>query len=323
MVKPSIPLTLFRILNLIFTLTVTYFAIGVVALAWIPKLTFDSLPVWLILSSLLSGFTSYHYYKADLAQLDWSLPAGKWLKSAKTLIPYLLLAPSIYAVSISVRAQISHHGSFHSAIIYQISQGIIPPENATLAGAPTNYYWPYHALYASLVDLLQRPTPMISAAMNILVLAAVLGWIYQLLQAQYPKLSGWFTSLLSLLALLGGNLFGMYYQITIEGQFPPNEWFPYAFGDNRLNNILNKFLNFNGFPYGILLFVFSLYLYQRLLNDRFKFMDGLFLVTAGLGALGLHTTSGALVITLLPVALVLTLLLTKKFLNCLRAVGVG
>ncbi len=65
----------------------------------------------------------------------------------------LLLAAAIYLLNPYNRIY-SYHGFIHTAIVYQILSGDIPPHNPFLSGMPLFYYWGYHFLAAGITKIL-------------------------------------------------------------------------------------------------------------------------------------------------------------------------
>ncbi|MBW2421708.1 MAG: hypothetical protein JRH19_24435 [Deltaproteobacteria bacterium] len=72
----------------------------------------------------------------------------------------------------------SIHGLHHSAYIYQIANGIIPPTNPSSMEAPANFYWGWHALAAALMGALEISAFEALLLMNTLSLATLLGFLW-------------------------------------------------------------------------------------------------------------------------------------------------
>lgn len=59
----------------------------------------------------------------------------------------------LFIMGASSRRTQGFHGLFHSAYVYQIVNGIIPPTNPDSIGAPAGLYWGWHLLLAFLIIL--------------------------------------------------------------------------------------------------------------------------------------------------------------------------
>jgi hypothetical protein len=74
----------------------------------------------------------------------------------------------------SSRVMQSFHGLHHSAYVYQIVNGIIPPTNPSSLGEPANFYWVWHACLALGVRIFDRTPFEMSLVSNALGLAGFL-----------------------------------------------------------------------------------------------------------------------------------------------------
>lgn len=228
--------------------------------------------------------------------------AAAWLLRA---LPLLALAPVVVAVLGSVRVQISHHGFFHSAYVYQVLAGHVPPENVTLPGHPSNTYWPYHALLAALVVLLDVPAPLASALLNLVLLAGTLAWAAALVRELYgpPPWRG-SGGLLALFAVFGGNLLGAaYWLLRVAIGAPAGARGMVLLGDVRLGTLLAKFANYTGAALGVYFFVLGLLVAVRLLRGRARGFELLAGGVALIGAFALHAITGFfMVVAFVPAA---------------------
>jgi hypothetical protein len=250
-------------------------------------------------------------------------------------IPYLILLPGLAAVLLSTRIQISFHGFFHSGYVYQILANHTPPENPILPGFPANIYWLYHAFLAASADLTGVAPPLLSIAVNILTLIATIILAAQLGRSQGLIRSQLLLTLGVLFMLFGENLFGILHvllmnvlridlvhiilpgapystaqPLTIDSYIEPM-----ALGNGRLSNLWHKFLNFNGFPLGIMYYVWALFIAARMIKEQMRHIDIALLILAMVGGLAFHTTSGLFIVLVIPVAIFatrLTLVLADK-----------
>lgn len=264
----------------------------------------NGIPIWLLPLIFLGAFLV-----AVLAFRPCSKKAASsnWLQA----YPYLVLLPSIAAVLFSPRIQISYHGFFHSAYVTQILQGHIPPENVTLPGYPADDYWPYHAILAVLWLGTHWPVPFLSAVLNLLILASCFYVIRQILLGLFKPFIESNRILISvgpLFVLFCGNILYAPAGLASEAFHRP-----FWGGDLRLISLSEKFLNFNAFPIGVLLFLSLLDLTLRFLEDektaRSFLLEGALLT---LGGLAVHATSGIFMALVVPAALALTWARTGK-----------
>lgn len=211
-----------------------------------------------------------------------------------TAIAVAAFVPMVVAVLGSPRVQISHHGFFHSAYVHQVMAGKVPPENVTLPGNPSNTYWPYHAVLAALVELVEIPAPLASALLNLAVLAGSLAWIAATCRELYgpsPRGTG---ALRAVFALFGANLLGGLYWILLRAAgiaAAPRTTVP--FGDVRLATLVAKFANYTGAALGVYFYVVALLVVVRWLRGRVHGFDLFLGAMALLGALALHAITGA------------------------------
>jgi hypothetical protein len=239
----------------------------------------------------------------DVAGATGTRDAGVWVWLLRAL-PIVALLPVAGAVLGSVRIQISHHGFFHSAYVYQVLAGHVPPENVTLPGHASNTYWPYHALLAGLVALLSIPAPLASAWLNLALLAGSLGWAYVLVRELYGGVRPGFGPLLALFALFGGNLLAALHVLLLATAGVALE--PRAMvllGDVRLGTLLAKFANYTGASLGVYFYVVVLLVAVRVLRGRARGFDLVLGGLALLGAFALHAITGAFVLAGFPPAM--------------------
>ncbi|MEW6268677.1 MAG: hypothetical protein AB1689_05195, partial [Thermodesulfobacteriota bacterium] len=240
--------------------------------------------------------------------------ARSWLRPGLfRALPLLALMPAIVAVLGSVRLQISHHGYFHSAYVYQVLAGHVPPENVTLPGYASNTYWPYHALLAALVALLSIPPPLAAALLNLALLAGTLGFAWLLVRELHGPVPRGFAPALALFAVFGANAFGWLHALLLGSAGLPLQ--PRAmvlFGDVRLATLLAKFANFTGASLGVYFYVFLVLVAVRVLRRRARGFDLVLAALALLGTLALHAITGAFVAAGFPPAMAVAALLAAR-----------
>lgn len=283
-------------------------------------LTLSAFPaVGLLLTSTVGAFGGHGWGRVLLASVlgaavtvviahrrGWSSvlaePVPRWSGAgwrgtlALTLVA-VAFVPSLWAVLAAPRVQISHHGFFHSAYVYQVIAGHVPPENVTLPGHPSNTYWPYHALLAALIELLGVPAPLASALLNVAVLAGSLAWTAAIAHELYGPVRAGLGALRAVFGLLGGNLCGGLYWILFAaagGALAPRVLV--IAGDVRLATLLAKFANYTGASLGVYFYVFGLLVAVRALRGRARGFDVALAVMAVLGAFALHAITGAFMV---------------------------
>lgn len=227
----------------------------------------------------------------DEPAVTWT-GAGRlgWLALALAALAFV---PTVWAVLGGPRVQISHHGFFHSAYVYQVVAGHVPPENVTLPGHPSNTYWPYHALLAAMIELLTVPAPLASALLNFAVLAGSLAWTAEIARELYGPVRAGLGALRAVFGLFGGNLFGGLYWLLIAaagGAMAPRTMV--IAGDVRLTTLLAKFANYTGASLGVYFYVFGLLVVLRALHGRTRGFDVALGIMALLGAFALHAITG-------------------------------
>lgn len=200
---------------------------------------------------------------------------------------FLIFVPIIILLLFLPALQFSYHGLFHSGYVYSVFLHGLPPENVTLPGYPANDYWPYHVYLALLTQLLNAPPPFVSAVSNILVMGMAFLWMAAIWRSLAPS-ENTPSAFLIIFPLFGANLFYALNVIVSKWVHLPLQWNP----DNRLDLSLSRFINFNGFSLGILLFLVALYVALRLLREDFNLRDGILLIFLSSSALLFHATTG-------------------------------
>lgn len=217
-----------------------------------------------------------------------------WLGWTALVVAGVAFVPVLYAILAAPRVQISHHGFFHSAYVYQVIAGHVPPENVTLPGHPSNTYWPYHALLAAMIELLSIPAPLASTLLNLAVLLGSLAWTAAIARELYGPVRAGFGALRAVFGLFGANLFGGLYWVLLAaagGRVDARTMV--IAGDVRLATLLAKFANYTGAALGVYFYVFGLLVVVRALRGRARGFDVALGTMALLGAFALHAITGA------------------------------
>lgn len=240
------------------------------------------------------------------------------------LLPFLILLPGVASVLLSTRLQLSNHGAFHIGYINQILLGNSTPENVVLPGFQANIYWLYHALLAVVVTILNVPAPIASITINFIALAGSFYWINKFLKLlgidkRNPIAIGFYI----IFIIFGLNLFGsihtlnylLHQESILTSLSDLSGWrgrWIMVFNDFRLSNLFHKFLNFNGFPTGILYYSFALYSSSLLLREKLKSKNILLLMLAISGALFFHTTTGIFMLATITPSILISLIYCNK-----------
>lgn len=304
----------------IFILTISFFAYFLHLASYI-GISSQYLP-YLLIASVLGAISAKKYFVPEIDRQDQQTgrknnPSNKnsHIELIFVVIISLILLIGLISLLFSVPNQISYHGYFHSAYVYEILKGNIPPQNVTLPGYPANYYWLYHGLLAVISLLLNIPPMLSSTLLNIISLIGILRFIYLFIRRSYPasRLQSFY---FSFLILFGSNLLGFFLLFISGGRLLP------ALGmaitsriDDRilLGGLISKFLNFNAFPLALLFFFYLINLFSNILNEKierrhlilFSFLCG--------GLLYYHATTGLFVMLIIPSSLFITGLLTCTF----------
>ncbi len=297
-----------RLLNATLLLTLATFpAAGMLLLLLIGPFGGGGWARLLVASLLLSLAVAWGAHRRRWsALLSDAAPTGSPVSPrgiAWALVVLLALLPTVIAVIASPRVQISHHGYFHSAYVHQVIAGMVPPENVTLPGHPSNTYWPYHALLAAMVTLLGVPAPLASALLNLILLAGSLGWSAAIACELYGPLRRGLGGVVAVFGLFGANLLGgLYWLMYVAAGTPAEPRVLVLLGDTRLATLLAKFANYTGAALGVYFYVFVLLVTVRLLRGRARPFDLLLAAAALLGAFALHAITGAFIAAGFPLA---------------------
>lgn len=229
------------------------------------------------------------------AQAHPAHPRGE--SSAWAAAPVLVIVALTTIVLIPPGTRLSYHGLMHAGVAAQLSLGIIPPDDVTLAGGTLGYYWLYHWLLAVYTQFTGFSILLTSAALNVVSIGVYVGASYYIVRRFAGPLASCFGSLT--VGFLGSLFFPVVFLLRVaqEGpiagdQFWPQRIFKLALidGDARLLSLTSKFFNMSGFPIGLA--IFAMLLGELLPGGRRKPSASLVLV--GLCGLIMFHTSTAL-----------------------------
>ncbi len=193
----------------------------------------------------------------------------------------------------SSRIMQSFHGLHHSAYVYQIVQGIIPPTNPSSLDMPANFYWIWHAWLAVGVRVFDVTPFEMSLVSNALGLAGFLCALW-LATGEYTRNSWlriavcgvpffvlnpvglaqfavrvaavWIPEVVRANGALDSGLFDHLVSIArhhlslqlvdhnLVQLFPRLGLFEAVMLSDRAGHLINKFLNFNSFPLALAFF---------------------------------------------------------------------
>lgn len=174
----------------------------------------------------------------------------------------------------------SVHGLFHTAYVYQILNGIIPPTNPYSMGMPASNYWGWHLLLAIIVKTLNITPFESSLIVNTLALIIFLtafwvgtGLFIRDVLTRFIFCTVPFIILtpIQLVRTTFSYIKNINYTPSLTDLLPPLGIFGMELEHRCI--LLPKFLNFNGFPTGIAIFTCLLVLVMRPLpNKKFNFL---------------------------------------------------
>ncbi len=198
-------------------------------------------------------------------------------------------------VLLDVNCRYYFHGQLHGSIVLWSTIGSLPPDNPQVAGLPLHFYWFTHVMAALLSrDGLVNPLNALAIA-NFWSLALSFAFLLRLASSLGLRRERWWVlawTCLVLNALGGWRLFtdgiGEFYRSEWKAAYSALAW---TSGEIRLGSFLDKFIEVNGFPQGVLGVVATLS-YASRLRRALSLFNGV--AVAGSVALTLlvHPTSG-------------------------------
>ena len=126
----------------------------------------------------------------------------------KILLLILGISPLILIYAVNPKWRFfSAHGLMHTAIVYQIGNGTITPNNPFLGGEPLYYNWGYHSLAALLTRVLNLAPSYSFALINIISLVLAMILVYKI-SRQLVK-NEWLNVLSVIIAIFGFTIFSL------------------------------------------------------------------------------------------------------------------
>jgi hypothetical protein len=151
----------------------------------------------------------------------------------------------------------SAHGFMHTSIVYEIMNGHLPPSNPLLAGERLLYPWGHHAVVALVCSAFQIAPPNAFAAINVVALGLTLLLVFHTAGRLGYDRSGQILAVV--LSVFGLTCFNKGPIADVFYRIPRPDFLANMVG--RGTPPLEKFMNVNSMPLGILaftLFVYSL-----------------------------------------------------------------
>ncbi len=111
------------------------------------------------------------------------------LRSKKSiyLLLTLLISPIISLIFVNPKwAVMGWHEFMHASIVYNIMNGVVPPEDTLLAGYPLKYPWAHHSLVALLCQIANISPSLGITLLNILTLIISVVVIFKTAQLLHP-----------------------------------------------------------------------------------------------------------------------------------------
>ncbi len=179
------------------------------------------------------------------------------LQKSAYLLLILLILPVVALIFINPKWALGGwHEFLHASVVFNIINGLVPPEDVLLAGYPLKYPWAHHYLVALLCQAANIAPPMGFALLNILALIVSAVAIFMTAQLLHPtRYTGIFAVFLSIFGTL---------------IFCLSERFESVFRLNHRTFPLNKFASANSNPLGYCLFFVCLFFLIRLFSARGK-----------------------------------------------------
>ncbi len=203
------------------------------------------------------------------------------LKSSRIIVPLLLSIFSfcyVYGIAgFSSRRTQGFHGLQHSAYVYQLVNGIIPPTNSNSIGAPAHLYWGWHALVALSVRIFNKNSLEVLLFINACALSISLLFMWflsgRITNRLLPRIASltWPFFILNPVRIVKELLIVFFDDSTVVHLLKPwlyskNYLFMIkGFVDIRPANFIGKFLNFTSFPTAVclVLVVFGMVISSR------------------------------------------------------------
>jgi len=166
----------------------------------------------------------------------------------------LITVTAFYLLTDNAGIHLSHHGTFHSQVVYEILSGSNRLSNQNFHPAPINFYWVYHSWLALICKLVGVNPFRASALSNCYFLFVTLLAIWIIIR-RWRYVGGFACVGLAWLILCWQPPILQTLPIPKDILGQAADWFSIP----RLG-IFNKFWNYNGFPAGIALTMYCLVL---------------------------------------------------------------
>ena len=202
------------------------------------------------------------------------------LRYQQRLWPMLLILvlALVMAYQDAQLALMSNHGLMHTSIVYELANRGAPPENPLLAGEPLYYPYGHHFLINALMPLTSLSPGwwfVVSNVLSLLLLILVVDRIAALCSSDR-----WFRGLAVFISLVGCNP-------TAQGPLrQPLLWL--GIPNEHRTVTLEKFLNVNSNPLGMLCFALAFWGLARLVCQRPAAASYLMIFVGLLGAAFLY-----------------------------------
>jgi len=223
-------------------------------------------------------------------------------------LPYLIFVSGFAVVFSNIHFQMVFDGNIHTSYVNEILVGMTPPDNPFLPGYPPNYYWLYHALLATVVNLTNLAPPLVSSFLNVLTLICILAWTKQTIRALgYGDLHPLFVNLLVIFVVFGLNLLGIIHaldDIFSVGIGSDISRDMVLMGDSRLRSLWFKFLAFNSFPLTIVYYAMGIFASAQLVKGYLRSRYVILILLSIVGGVAFNLGTGIFTVAVLPPALV-------------------
>lgn len=228
-----------------------------------------------------------------------------WRVLTPAVVPFLVVAPGLYAIVSSPTVQILSHPDLHFGYINQLRYGSTPLENVFVAGHPVNYFWLFHAYVAAIIESTSLRAPYVASTINVLAVFSAFIWIGRtLVMLKLAKPRTLYLGLLMVFVFCSVNITGILSLLShvANGTYIPNELRLLLLdgAHKHLHSAINKLANISTMDLGVSLFAAAFYSCLRILSGKIE-LRSLILISAA-GILGLATVQIAtiyIVVTLL------------------------
>ena len=187
------------------------------------------------------------------------------IKANNLLLLLLGLLPIVIVYIINPYNRVySAHGFMHMSFVYQIYNGIFPPQNPLIAGEDLLYPWGIHLLVAAIIKVTQISPSSIFALINVLSLLLTIVLVFKI---AYLLFSSRLTAIFAVFLSVFGVTFFDRGAIATFLNYLTN----ISISEPRAI-IGIKFTNMNAMPLGIMFFTLFIYALVSIFtqNNNFK-----------------------------------------------------